>query len=356
MIWWFVFAGNVQVADWFYSDGFSVESNFERNVIPLSEMTIEIDPEFDATFINRTNYYNGLLIGVFDGEIYSHLGHGQVRLICSDNLETYQVIYPPTGTGRPMRLTQIHIANSALYYTRQRGNFEKYDFEQTTHNTIIEHDVGSFVKFDDFMFHRLHAWNFYRHVPFPRVDGNIYRFDFESGESEVWIEDRVREFFADIDNDRILFSVRSNILEVDFAGENRRLITGDFLHYGRLNPYMERGWTYDGNSIFWIHSGDWTLIESSIFSLNLETNEQEYLGRISSASGINIINDYVIVSTQYGSLYLIDIDAKHRRLLSDDVFTFAVVGDHIFYRQIGTGSIYVMDLNGNVSLFSTEAE
>ena len=354
-VWLFTLGGSAVVADWFYSDGFTVESNFERNLIPLNEMTIEIDLDFDATFVNRMNYYHGLLIGIFDGEIYSQLTHGQVKLISSDNLEAYELIYPPTGG---MSFSQIHITDGVLYYTPPHGDFGRYDFKQTNQDITIvygiDNSVNSFAMFDNFALHRIHTWNFARHHALPRVDGNIYRIDLASGNSEVWLEGIAREFFADEQNDRILFTAINHIYEINFAGENRNLITEDFWHYSRLDPSMERGWMYDGNRILWINSGDWTGIESSLFSFSFDTREQEYLGRINNASSVNVINDYILVNTTDGDLYLIDIDAMHRRLLSNEVGHFAVVGDRIFYRQIGTRNIYVMDLNGNVAFFGAE--
>ena len=353
-MWWYIFGGNAFTAGLFYSDGFTEESRFERNLIPLNEMTIEIDPDFDATFVNRMNYYHGLSIGVFDGEIYSMLNNRQIRLISSDSLDVYEVIYPPP-TER-MRFDQMYITNNILYYTRPRGTFEKYDPRQNNQHITIASNITAFIKFDDFLLHRIHLWDFHHHREFPRVDGNIYQLNLESGNSEVWLEGRIREFYADVENDRIIFAALSRIYEVNLAGENRSLITGDFLHYNRLNPNMEYGWMYDGNRVLWIHSGDWTGIESSIYSIDFDTREQVYLGRISNASSINVIDDYVLVNTTEGNLYLIDIDARHRRLLSNDVSIFAVVGNRIFYRQIGTWNIYVMDLDGNVALFNYEVE
>jgi len=350
-MWWFVFGGGVFTADLFYSDGFSIERDLERNIIPLSEMTIEIDYDFDATFVNRMNYYHGLSIGVFDGEIYSMLNNRQVKLISSDNLESNEIVYP---TAERLRLDQMHIEDSVLYYTWLRGEFGRYDFGQSNEHVTIASNITAFVKFEDFALHRIHAWDFFRHQEFPRRDGNIYRLDLESGDSEVWLEDRTREFFVDIENDRILFAVRSNIFEIDLAGENRSLITDNFLHYNRLNPNMEYGWMYDGNRVFWINSRDWTGIESSVFAYNFATQEEEYLGRIPDASSVNVIDEYVLVNTTNGYLYLIDINAKHRRLLADDVFKFAVVGDLIIYLQFGTWNTFVMDLNGNVALFNIE--
>ena len=349
-LWWFVFGGGVFTADLFYSDGFTVEADFERNIIPLSEMTIEIDPNFDATFVNRMNYYHGLKIGVFDGEIYSLLNNRQVTLISADNLENHEIIYPIEET---IRFDQIQVEDNVLYYTWLRGEFERYDFD-TDELITMASNITAFVKFEDFALHRIHAWDFFHHREFPRRDGNIYRLDFESGDSEVWLEDMTREFFVDTENERILFAVRSNIFEVDLAGENRNLVTDNFLHYNRLNPNMEYGWMYDGNRVLWINSRDWTGIESSAFAINLDTREEEYLGRIPDASSISVIDDYVLVNTADGHLYLIDIDAKHRRLLSDSVFTFAVVGNLVFYLQIGTWDIHVMDLDGNVALFNME--
>jgi len=350
-IWWFVLGGSAFTTDLFYSDGFTVQSDFERNIIPLSEMIIEIDPNFDATFINRANYYHGLSIGVFDGKIYSLLNNRQVRLIHSDNLDVHEVLYPTEGR---VRFDQMYIANDVLYYTRPRGNFERYDLRQTNQYTPIATDITAFMKIDNFALHRIHAWDFFRHQEFPREDGNIYRLDLESGESEIWLEDRTREFYVNVENNRILFAVRSNIWEIDLTGTNRNLITGDFLHYNRLNPDMEYGWMYDGNRVLWINSRDWTGIASSIFSFNLNTREEEYLGRIPNASSIGAIDDYVLVNTTEGYLYLIDAGKRHRRRLSDDVFTFAVVGNHIFYQQFGTWNIYVMDLNDNFALFNVE--
>ena len=355
-VWLFALGGSAVVADFFYSDGFTVESNFERNLISLSDMTIEIDPDFDATFVNRMNYYHGLLIHVFDGDIYSQLTSGQVRLISSDNMEEYEVIYPPTGG---MSFSQIHITNGVLYYTPPHGDFGRYDFRQTNQHIVIaygvDNSINSFAKFDNFALHRIHPWDFARHHALPRVDGNIYQIDLDSGNSEVWLEGRIREFFADEQNDRILFATISSIYETDFEGESRNLITDEFSHYSRLYPRIERGWMYDGNRILWINAVDWTGIESSLFSFCFDTHEQEYLGRINNASSINVINDYILVNTTEGDLYLIDVDARHRKLLSDEVDQFAVAGDHIFYRQIGTRNIYVMDLNGNVAFFGTEA-
>ena len=354
-VWLFGFGGSSFIADLFYSDGFTVESNFERNVIPLSEMIIEIDPDFNADFVNRVNYYHGLLVGVFDNEIYSQLTNGQIRLINSNNLETYEIIHPNTGG---MSFSQIHITNGVLYFTPPHGDFIRYDFEQTDqYMTItygVDNSINSFAKFDNFALHRIHVWDFAHHHPRARADGNIYRLDLASGNSESLLEDSTREFFADKQNDRILFAVRSNIFEIDFTGENRNVITDDFLHYSRLNPALEHGWMYDGNRVLWINSGDWTGIESSLFSYSFDTHEKEYLGRITNASSINIIDDYILVNTIDGYLYLIDVYAMHRRLLSDEVCNFAVVGNHIFYRQIGTRDIYVMDLNGYVAFFGTE--
>lgn len=345
-VWWFVFGGSVITADFFYSDGFTVDSNFERNIIPLSEMTIDIDPDFNATFVNRMNYYHGLSIGVFDGQIYSMLNNRQVRLISS--LDSYEVIYPTTER---MQFDQIYISNDVLYYTRPRGHFERYKLKQDSQYIPLAADVTAFILFDEFLLHRIHAWDYFRHQEFPRVDGNIYQLNLENGDSEIWLEDRAREFFADVENDRITFAVRSNIWETDLARTSTTLVTDNFLHYNRLNPQMEYGWMHDGNRVLWVNSKDWTGIESSLFSFNFDTQEEEYLGRIPNASKVNVINDYVLVSTTAGHLYLIDIDAKHRNLLSNDVSTFAVVGNLIFYQQIGTRNIYVMDLNGNFSLF-----
>ena len=352
-MWWFVFGGDVFTADLFYSDGFTVDSDFELNLIPLTEMAIEIDPDFDATFVNRMNYYHGLSIGVYDGEIYSLLNNRQVRLISSDSLDVYEIIYPTTGR---IRFDQMYITDNVLYYTRPRGDFERHDLRQTNQYTTIATDVTAFIRFDDFVLHRIHDWDFFTHREFPRVDGNIYQLDLESGYSKVWLECRTREFFADVENDRIIFAVLSSIYEVNLVGENRNLITSDFLHYNRLDPNLEYGWMYDGNRVLWIHSGDWTGIESSIFSFNFDTQEQEYLGRITNAASVNVIDDYVLVNTTEGYLYLLDIDSGHRRLLANDVFIFAVVGNRIFYRQIGTWKIYVMDLEGNVALFNYEVE
>ena len=357
-IWFFALGGNTVVADWLYSDGFTVDSNFERNIIPLNEMTIEIDPDFNATFVNRVNYYQGLLIGVFDGEIYSQLLGEEVRKINSDNLETYQVIrYIEAG----MAFNKMDIAGGTLYYAQPRGHLKRYDFSQTNQDEFIFEAVSTgifdFQRFDNFVLHRTFTWNFFRHRPNRIADENIYRFDLENGIYEVWIDGGVRgirEFFADEKNDRILFSVGSSIFEVDFNGENKNLITDNFLHYTRNDPHMTFGWMYDGNRVGWIDSQDWTGIQSSAFVFDFETKEETYLGRIPDGAAIGAISNYILISDTRGHLYLVDIDARHRRLLTDDVMRFAVVGDHIFYQQLGTGNIYVMDLDGNVALFNVE--
>ena len=356
-IWLFAFRGTVFIANLFYSDGFIVEANFERNIISLAEMTIEIDPDFDATFTNRMNYYHGLLIGVFDGEIYSALSGGEVRVIQSDDLETHEIVYPTRG-GRTF--TQIHIENGVLYYTPRHHSLERYDFGHTNQSTTITDalvlGIGAFVKFDDSALHRAHNWNFRRHHAYTRVDGNIYLINLESGDSEIWLKGRVREFFVDEQNDRILFSEENYIFEDNFEGTNRNLITDEFFHYSRSDAFTTRGWMYDGNRVVWIDSGDWTgldvtFLESSLFAFNFNTGEEEYLGRIGNASTLNAIDDYVLVGTTDGYLYLVDIDANHRRVLADDVDRFSVIGNRIFYQQIGERSVYIMDLDGNVAFF-----
>ena len=356
-IWLFAFRGTTFIANLLYSDGFTVESNFERNIVPLSEMTIEIDPEFDVSFVNRINYYSGMLIDVFDGEIYSTLSGGNIKLVNPDNLEAYEVLYPTSGG---MTFAQIHIENGVLYYTRAHHGLIKRDFndisQSGTFTYALEIGIGAFVKFDNFALHRAHNWNFTRHHLETRLDANIYRIDLESGLSEVWLEGRVREFFVDKQNDRVVFAEGTSIFEVDLEGANRNLITDEFFHYSRSMVAATRGWMYDGNRVVWIDSGDWsgldaTLLESSVFAFNFDTGEQEYLGRIENASSLNVIDDYILVSTTDGHLYLVDIDANHRRLLADDVDLFAVIGNRIFYRQVGERSVYVMDLDGNVAFF-----
>lgn len=230
---------------------------------------------------------------------------GSVLLRTSDYFETSEVI----GVLGDWFIDTIHVVENGIYYTTFGDLY--YHCLIDGESTKITDEIRDKVIIDHLVFHQ-------RYV---HEDGPLYVFDLTSGARSVLIDDEVRNFVIDPENERIIYSVSGGVVEptdlfqADLTGENITLVRHD-------------SWDFTvGNNLMAFEYGFNDLIRNFATG-GMMTLEIEPRLRLGSSV---FVGEYLVATCRDGYLWVIDTNTQEYHQLTDPVFSFTVLGNQVVY-------------------------
>ena len=224
-------------------------------------------------------------------------------------------------------IDSIYVLEDGVYYTAFGDLY--HHCLLNGESTKIADEINNKVIVDHLVFHqRGEHWD----------AEPLYIFDLISGERRVLIDDEVRDFVIDPENDRIIFSVSGEVLDptdlfqADLTGENIILLRHD-------------SWDFTiGNNLIAFEYGFNYLVK------NLATGEMSTLvidHRLQLRNSV-FVGEYLVAMCRDRNLWVIDTRSQYYHQLTDDVQGFTVLGNQIIYvLWENRDDIYITNLDGN---------
>jgi len=291
-------------------------SQMNQSTVPLESLTLDVigNPIFmnqasrhtlfsDSAFLTEESVYFILRdSGWRDNVVRFDLDFAAYEVLMTDN-----------------RIDSIHIEGEMIYFISE-GILYRYDIEASTRTTLAE-DI----------FHSVHVegYVYFRNERFDKE--GLYALDLETGNIDQVIDDDIREFFVDVENDRIVFTSSGRLYQSDLRGRDRQRVTDSLVW----------SFTYDGEHAYWIAG-----MGGEFFSFHFESGKVESVELSIETGQMSMMGDYILVLTIDSNLYLIDSNDGSQRLLGADIWWFSVIGNLIVYED-GDFETRIMDLEGN---------